>query len=109
MVIFYTRPDGRSPVKDLLNQLSASAHTKVLRQLLYLQEFGPAVSIPSNKKLKGTPLWELRILGKDNLRVIYAQTNKNELTILHIFKKESQKTPRRELNLAISRLSGIDK
>jgi phage-related protein len=106
-VEFYTLTDGKSPVKDALEKLSDKQRTKILRQLKYLQEFGPSNAIPNNKKLTGTPLWELRVLGQDNLRIFYTQVSKNAIAVLHIFNKKKKKVPQKEINLALSRRNQI--
>ncbi len=56
------------------------------------------------KKLTGSPLWEIRILGQDNIRVIYAILVKDTVLLLHGFIKKSQKTPTREIEKALLRL-----
>ena len=106
-VTFYTQSNDQSPIQNYLTKLNNRQHVKIVRQLQYLQEFGPTRTIPNNKKLTGTPLWELRVLGKDNLRILYSQTNKNTITILHIFIKKKQKTPQKEINLALSRYNRL--
>ena len=59
--------------------------------------------LPHTKKLTGTPFWEIRILGKDNLRVVYISQVKDEVIVLHGFIKKSQKTPDKEIDIAFKR------
>jgi len=63
--------------------------------------------IPHIKKLTGTPLWEIRILGKDNIRIFYALMSKNGIIVLHGFIKKSLKTPSREIEVALHRYKRI--
>ena len=102
-VEFFTGKSGKSPVEDFIDQCQEKTQVKILRQLKYLQEFGLTGSIPNCKKLAGTPLWELRILGRNNIRLLFASAGKGVVMVLHAFSKKSQKTPTKELNLAMKR------
>lgn len=81
-----------------------SLRSKIIRQLRYLEEFGLTFSNPNLKKITGTPLWEVRILGKDNVRVICTAVINKEIVVLHIFKKKGEKTSPRNMNMMIKRL-----
>ena len=61
-------------------------------------------SIPQHiKKLTGTPLWEIRILGKDNIRIFYVLPQREVILVLHGFIKKTQKTNPKEINTALKR------
>lgn len=98
---FYTSPNKLSPIKEFLDKSTESLRTKILRQLKYVQEFGLTRAVPSLKKLTNTPLWELRILGKDNIRIFCVSLPNKEIVVLHIFAKKKQKTPQKEIVLAL--------
>src|SRR3989344_2772820 len=104
-IIYYQTPQqDSSPIQDFIESLDIKARTKVSNSLNLLEEFGIKLSSPHIKKLTGTDLWELRILGQDNLRILYiAITGKNFL-LLHAFNKKKQKTDKREINTALARL-----
>jgi len=102
-VRFYFNPNGKSPVKEFIDASSESLRAKIIRQLKYLGEYGLTFSNPGLKKLTGTPLWELRILGKDNVRIICVAVINREIVVLHIFRKKSERTSPRDLNLALKR------
>lgn len=74
---------------------------------MYAREFGMSPKIPNTKKVTGTDFWELRILGKDNIRIFCVGKEKN-IHIVHIFAKKKQKTPIKELNIAMERTRQID-
>jgi phage-related protein len=103
-VELFTEARGKSPVKDFIEKCQVNQRVKILRLLKYLEEFGTVTAIPNTKKLTGTPLWELRILGKDNLRLIYASVGRNRISVLHFFAKKKPKTPARDLRIALDRL-----
>lgn len=56
----------------------------------------------------GGQLWELRIAGKDGIaRAIYVTASEERVVILRIFVKKTQKTPKRELELARRRAKEV--
>lgn len=102
-VEFFVNSSGESPIREFIDRCPDRQQAKILRLLQHLQEFGLTVAVPNTKKLKGTPLWELRILGRDNIRIIYAPLGKSRVVILHIFLKRTRKTPRKEISTAMKR------
>ncbi len=100
---FYKTAVDKSPVDEFVDKLDIKAQRKILEALELLKELGIGLGMPHSKKLIGTPLWELRILGSDSIRVFYiAQTDKIFL-LLHAFQKKKQKTDRKEIKLALDR------
>jgi len=106
-VSFYTPPGKDSPIKKFLDSCQPSLKTKAIRQLKYVEEYGLNPAIPNIKKVTGTPLWELRILGKDNIRIFCATLPKKVVKVLHIIKKKKQKTPAKEINMALKRYQEV--
>jgi len=102
-VRLFTPKNKISPIKEFLDDCSPNLRTKILRQLKYVEEYGLNPAIPNIKKISGTSLWELRILGKDNVRIFCLSLPNEEVKILHILNKKKQKTPARELNIALKR------
>lgn len=103
-VVYYTSPADKNPVSDFLDSLSAKQQSKILRILEYIREYGLEAVTTHTKKLTGFPLWEIRILGQDNIRVIYAILLKDTVLLLHGFIKKRQKTPPKEIQKALLRL-----
>ena len=102
-VYYFISPSGDNPVNQFLDSLSELQQSKVLRLLQYIRTYGLSAILPHTKKLTGTPLWEIRILGKNNIRVLYAVPQQNLVLILHGFIKKSQKTPLKEIHVALTR------
>ena len=102
-VRFFFLPNGKSPIKEFIESSHESLRSKIVRQLRYLEEYGLTFSNPNLKKLTGTPFWEVRILGSDNVRIICVAVINHEVVILHIFKKKSEKMKSRDIKLAIER------
>jgi len=69
-----------------------------------LKEYNIRLGGSHAKKLTGTDLWELRILGGDSIRVFYVAAERQSFLLLHGFKKKSFATPKKELKLALDRL-----
>ncbi len=103
IVELYTSSNGKAVVKKILDDSSKQYRSKILKAIAALKEFGISRDIPNLRKLIGTKLWEYRILGNDNIRIILVSIINGQIMILNIFVKKSQKTPIKELNVAISR------
>ncbi|HVF69430.1 MAG TPA: type II toxin-antitoxin system RelE/ParE family toxin [Xanthomonadales bacterium] len=102
-VIYYTTPKGENPVKDFIESLSKKQKAKIFRIFLTLAEYGLLSILPHTKKLSGTPLWEIRILGQDNIRILYVTVERDNILVLHGFIKKKQKTPPKEIQIALMR------
>ena len=102
-VTYYLTPKGDNPFAKFLDLLEHKQQTKVLRLIMQIEEYGLISVLPHTKRLLGTPFWELRILGKDNLRVIYVIPHKDSVLVIHGFNKKTQKTPLREIQTALKR------
>jgi len=67
----YESLTGDKPVEEFIKSLDERAQLKISRTLDLLEVFGLAGAYPHVKKLTGTSLWELRILGSDSIRILY--------------------------------------
>lgn len=101
---YYESARGDKPVEEFYNSLEEKTRVKVTKTLELLEEFGIHIDHPHAKKLTGTELWELRILGSDNTRIFYVAQQGKTFLLLHGFKKKTQKTERKEIKLATERL-----
>lgn len=102
-VLYYISSSGKSPVNEFITSCNEDQKLKILRAINYLVEYGPIRAIPNIKKLSGTPFWEIRILGKDNIRIIYVIEIEKTILVLHGFIKKKQKTPVKEIGICIRR------
>jgi phage-related protein len=63
---------------------------------------------PHVKHLEG-PLWEMRMRGKDGVsRAIYVTARGRRVVVVRVFLKKTQKTPRREIDLALERAKEVN-
>jgi len=62
---------------------------------------------PYVKHLEGK-LWEVRMKGKNTIaRAVYVTAVKKRIVIVRVFTKKSQKTPRREIEIALKRAKEV--
>jgi len=62
---------------------------------------------PYVKHLEG-PVWEIRMKGKDGIvRAAYVTAIGRRVVVVHVFVKKTQKTSRREINIALRRAKEV--
>ena len=73
-----------------------------------IEQFGlEQVREPHVKHLRGS-LWEMRLNGKDGIsRALYVTAVGRRVVVVRVFVKKSQKTPGREMELALRRAKEI--
>ena len=103
-VEFYETEGEACPVKDFIDRLPVKQKMKILWMLQLVEEQGRNLHTKYLKKLSPSDLWEIRVAqGNLNIRLL-GFFHGNELLILnHGFLKKTQKTPQKELNVAIER------
>ena len=81
---------------------------RLARFIRIIQEFGfGALPRDCVKHLEGK-LWELRVTGRDGIsRAIYLTAGGQRVVILRTFRKKTQKTPRREIEIARQRAKEV--
>jgi len=91
-----------------LAELPLDARASFERIVRLIQSFGPEkVHEPYIKHLEGR-LWEMRLKGKDGIaRSIYVTATGRRVVVLRTFVKKTQKTPRREIALALRRVKEV--
>ncbi len=107
-IIYYVSPSGDNPVKDFLDKAKPSVKVKAFRILFNIREYGLISVIPHIKKLTGTKLWEIRVVGEDSVRILYVTKSRQTIILLHAFFKKKQTTPKKEINTALARLHEYD-
>jgi len=70
-------------------------------------EFGSNLGVPHTKAIENG-LFELRVRGKEGIaRVFYCTQVGKCIVMLHVIVKKTQKTPKRELKLAMKRMNEV--
>jgi phage-related protein len=102
-LIFYTDKSGKCSVLDYVEKLSKKndkdsriKFQKINDYLQAIQEGGTQIGEPYIKHLDGD-IWELRPLRD---RILFAAWNEKGFLLLHVFMKQTQKTPKREIDQA---------
>ncbi len=96
-------------VKALLDALPLDIRAHFQRIVELIQSHGlERVREPYVKHLEG-PLWEMRMRGKSGIaRACYVTALGKRIVIVHIFAKKTQKTPRREMQIALKRAKEVE-
>lgn len=104
---FYATEGGNEPVRSWLKGLD-DLDRKILGQDISDVEYGWPIGMPLCRRLE-QGLYEVRsnLSGKRIARVIFYPTKSN-IILLHGFIKKSQKTPKKDLDLAKARKKEIE-
>ncbi len=108
-IVYFISSSDENPVSNFIDGCPKKQQVKILRILKHLEEYGVQAVIPHLKKLSGTPFWEIRILGKDNIRIIYVIELKKMIVLLHGFFKKTRKTARKEIEVCYQRYKEFKK
>jgi phage-related protein len=103
---FYCTAAGKEPVREWLKALD-EADRRIVGQDIATAEFGWPVGMPVCRSL-GKGLYEIRSdLTEGRIaRVIFCVTAQR-MVLLHGFIKKTQKTPNKELDLALKRMKEV--
>ena len=87
-----------------LNNLPADMRARFVHISRMIEEFGlELVREPHVKHLR-TSLWEMRMKGRDGIsRALYVTSGDHRVVVVRVFLKKTQKTPNREIELAMKR------
>lgn len=102
-IVFYKDARGNDPIEEYLNRLPAAERVAAVEAIRLLQEFGTFLGMPHAKHIRGK-VWELR---PEANRFFYFAYVGRRFIILHAYRKQSRKTPRRELAVAERRLAEV--
>ena len=98
-----------STVDKELEALPSDMQARFVRISTLIAEHGLRnVGEPYVKHLQGS-LWEIRMKGRDGIsRALYVTAKPQRVVVVRVFIKKTQKTPRREIDLALKRAREID-
>lgn len=100
--VYYRMPDGSEPVNDFIESLNVK-HQVVLDnqidRLNMLDSSNPHLPFPHSSQIEGE-LRELRChYGRELYRVLYRRSD-NLIVLLHVFRKDTGKVPKAEIQIA---------
>jgi phage-related protein len=95
-------------VQAALEALPDDIQASFLRISRMIEGFGLAkVREPYVKHLEAG-LWEMRMKGKHGIaRAAYVTASKQRVVVVHVFVKKTEKTPRREIEMALKRAKEV--
>jgi phage-related protein len=101
-VTFYS-----SAVENQILALPAGMVARFIRYAERMEVFGPDLGMPHTRAMKDG-LFELRLKAAEGIgRVFYCTLSERRVMMLHQFVKKSQKTPRKELEIARRRMKEV--
>ena len=99
---YFKDVDGSEPVREYIQNLSASERAKTYAFIKHLGEHGPQTTRPVADSIGDkTGLYELR--PKPH-RYLYFYYHRNKIIFLHAFEKDTQKIRQSDLNIAWERM-----
>ena len=103
-VTFYS-----SRLEEEILQLPTGFLARFLKYAERLEVFGPDLGMPHTRAM-GRGLFELRLKAAEGIaRVFYCTVAGRQIVMLHQFTKKSEKTPRKELEVARRRMEEVTK
>jgi phage-related protein len=103
-IVFYIEDNGGNPVDDFLSRLDTRTKAKFDWAIAQLQVRNITAREPPVKHIEGK-LYELRVESQTNIfRLLYFFAAGRRIVFLHGFQKKTQKTPSREIAIAVKRM-----
>ena len=107
--VFYTTEQGERPVEEFLSRLDVKTQARFIWSINLLKEQNVHATEPLVKHIGGK-LWELRRSSNGNIyRVMYFFFTGKRIVFVYGFHKKTQKTPKREIEIAEKRMNDFIK
>lgn len=95
------------PLKSSSSRFPKETKPDLHEVILGLEQFGLTYSRAQLKPLRGK-LWEIKFSSSGGgFRMAYVLVTAEEMVVLHAFRKTTQKTPLRDLDLAEKRMKEV--
>ena len=105
LVVFYVKDNGNEPIWEFLRSLDRKTKARFDWSIEQLRVRNVRAREPLVRYLEDK-LWELREESQTKIyRLIYTFFTGRRIVFLHGFQKKTQKTPRREIEIAKKRLN----
>lgn len=106
-VTFAASSSGKSYFERFIANLSVGDRATVLAVFQDIVEYGLQAKGCGFRQIEGK-LWEVKIrTSTGGSRFFYILLNQNHMHVLHSYKKQGQKAPKKELDLARKRLREV--
>lgn len=94
-------------VQELINDWPVGIRAYYARVTERMAAFGPNLGMPFTRSM-GNGLFEIRAKGKEGIgRAFFCTVVDQRIIILHGFVKKTQKTPKKELDIARRRMKDV--
>lgn len=101
---FYQSKTGNPVVYEWFLAQEPKVQARFAQIFDLLQDKGVAVGMPYVRSLVNTSLYEIRVEQSTNIyRIFYFAYKRRRFILLHGFQKKTQKTPKKEIELAETR------
>jgi phage-related protein len=104
-VVFFKTGGGKEPVREWLKALPRDDR-KTIGEDVKTVQFGWPLGMPVVRKLE-KDLWEVRSRLQNRIARILFTVEDDVIVLIHGFIKKSQKTPKKDLELAKRRLAQL--
>ena len=95
-------------VEKAIEEWPANMSAKYLKMVDLIEEFGPRQLGSNMTKAMGEGLFEIRIKASEGIgRAFYCYMVREEIVVLHSIIKKTQKTPKKELEIARKRMKKV--
>ena len=81
-ILTYENNRGDKPVDDFIKKQQSQARSKIVHNIRLLRQYGNLLGMPHSKALD-KDLYELRIRGKEEIRILYCFTKIKTIYLLH--------------------------
>ena len=99
--------DFYSGVEDAIIEMPPKIQARMIRLLELMEEHGAKLGAPHTTPV-GDGLFELRAKAKEGIgRALFCYMKGEHFYILHAFVKKSRKTPKKDLDLAKTRMKEV--
>jgi phage-related protein len=102
-VVYFKLTSGKEPVRQYIDSLPNDLAAQVLAALKDIEEHGIDKALVTCRQIEGK-LWEIKIAAQ---RVFYVLIQGPTVVLLHAYKKQGQKAPKKELSVAKKRMKLI--
>lgn len=107
VVAFYQTTSGRSPVEDYIHGLPKAERARFTDVFEGVEKYGLGCPRVHFRQLCGK-LWEIKFNSSSGgFRIAYVMVAGETMVWLHAFKKQTQKTPKDDLELAEKRMREV--
>lgn len=106
-ILFHTSSSGRSYIEKFLETLSNQDRATVLAVFADIREHGLSGVGCEFRQIEGK-LWEIKVRTPGGgYRFFYVMLAQDQMYVLHAYKKQGQKAPKQELEIARKRLKEV--